>query len=44
MLDPSLPVEAQVSVSTRVLVPAAKAYGAHDPAQVQRVNRALLPV
>lgn len=28
----------------RVLVPAAKAYGPHDPAQVQRVKRALLPV
>ncbi|MEO5961567.1 MAG: peptidylprolyl isomerase [Opitutaceae bacterium] len=27
-----------------VLVPAAKAYGAHDPAQVQRVKRGLLPV
>lgn len=27
-----------------VLVPAAKAYGEHDPAQVQRVKRALLPV
>jgi len=29
---------------TKVVVPAAKAYGAHDPAQVQRVKRALLPV
>lgn len=29
---------------TRVEVPAAKAYGEHDPAQVQRVPRALLPV
>lgn len=28
----------------RVEVPAAKAYGEHDPAQVQRVNRGLLPV
>lgn len=28
----------------RVLVPAAKAYGEHDPAQVQRVKRASLPV
>jgi FKBP-type peptidyl-prolyl cis-trans isomerase SlyD len=28
----------------RVVVPAAKAYGVHDPAQVQRVKRALLPV
>lgn len=29
---------------TRVEVPAAKAYGAHDPAQVQRVPRRMLPV
>lgn len=29
---------------TRVQVPAAKAYGQRDPAQVQRVNRAVLPV
>lgn len=29
---------------TRVQVPAAKAYGEHDPAQVQRVKRTLLPV
>jgi len=28
----------------RVLVPAAEAYGERDPAQVQRVQRALLPV
>ena len=28
----------------RVHVPATKAYGERDPAQVQRVNRALLPV
>src|SRR5437763_13787212 len=28
----------------RVLVPAAKAYGEPDPAQVQRVKRALLPI
>ncbi len=28
----------------KVTVPAAKAYGEHDPAQVQRVKRALLPV
>ena len=27
-----------------VIVPAAKAYGEHDPAQVQRVKRGLLPV
>jgi FKBP-type peptidyl-prolyl cis-trans isomerase SlyD len=31
-------------VKTRVAVPAAKAYGAHDPAQVQRVPRGRLPV
>jgi FKBP-type peptidyl-prolyl cis-trans isomerase SlyD len=31
-------------VKTRVQVPAAKAYGERDPAQVQRVKRALLPV
>jgi FKBP-type peptidyl-prolyl cis-trans isomerase SlyD len=29
---------------TRVQVPAARAYGAHDPAQVQQVRRAQLPV
>lgn len=29
---------------TRVTVPAKKAYGERDPAQVQRVKRALLPV
>lgn len=29
---------------TRVQVPAAKAYGEHDPGQVQRVKRTLLPV
>lgn len=28
----------------RVQVPAARAYGEHDPAQVQRVQRGLLPV
>ena len=28
----------------KVHVPAAKAYGEHDPAQVQRVKRSLLPV
>jgi FKBP-type peptidyl-prolyl cis-trans isomerase SlyD len=28
----------------RVLVPAARAYGARDPAQVQRVKRATLPI
>lgn len=29
---------------SKVLVPAAKAYGEHDPAQVQRVKRNLLPI
>ena len=29
---------------TRVTVPAKKAYGEHDPAQVHRVKRAMLPV
>ncbi len=29
---------------TRVQVPAARAYGAHDPAQVQQVQRTQLPV
>jgi FKBP-type peptidyl-prolyl cis-trans isomerase SlyD len=29
---------------TRVTVPAAKAYGSHDPSQVQRVRRGLLPI
>lgn len=29
---------------SRVVVPAAKAYGPHDPAQVQRVKRGLLPI
>lgn len=31
-------------VKSRVVVPAARAYGDRDPAQVQRVQRALLPV
>jgi FKBP-type peptidyl-prolyl cis-trans isomerase SlyD len=35
---------AQPGEKARVVVPAAKAYGAHDPKQVQRVNRGLLPV
>ena len=35
---------AAVGEKPRVTVPAAKAYGAHDPAQVQRVKRAVLPV
>ncbi|MEO7411953.1 MAG: peptidylprolyl isomerase [Opitutaceae bacterium] len=35
---------APAGVKTRVLVPAAKAYGERDPAQIQRVKRALLPV
>lgn len=29
---------------TRVQVPAARAYGEHDPEQVQRVKRSLLPI
>jgi FKBP-type peptidyl-prolyl cis-trans isomerase SlyD len=29
---------------TRVVVPAASAYGEHDPSQIQKVLRALLPV
>jgi FKBP-type peptidyl-prolyl cis-trans isomerase SlyD len=35
---------AAAGAKTRVQVPAAQAYGARDPAQVQRVKRALLPV
>lgn len=35
---------AAAATKVRVLVPAAKAYGERDPQQVQRVNRALLPV
>ncbi len=35
---------ASVGEKPRVLVPAAKAYGLHDPAQVQRVKRTQLPV
>lgn len=31
-------------IKTRIQVPAARAYGEHDPAQVQRVKRGLLPV
>ncbi|HYP18157.1 MAG TPA: peptidylprolyl isomerase [Opitutus sp.] len=42
-LDEQLRAE-PAGAKTRVVVPAAKAYGEHDPAQVQRVNRALLPV
>lgn len=34
----------QAGVKTRVQVPAAAAYGEHDPSQVQKVLRALLPV
>jgi FKBP-type peptidyl-prolyl cis-trans isomerase SlyD len=42
-LDEQLrPVAAGAKV--RVLVPAAKAYGERDPAQVQRIERARLPV
>jgi FKBP-type peptidyl-prolyl cis-trans isomerase SlyD len=33
-----------VGTKTRVVVPAARAYGERDPDQVQRVKRALLPV
>lgn len=36
--------DAAAGVKRRVHVPAAEAYGRHDPAQVQRVNRKLLPV
>jgi FKBP-type peptidyl-prolyl cis-trans isomerase SlyD len=36
--------DAQVGDKRRIQVPAAKAYGERDPAQVQRVKRALLPV
>ncbi|MEO6569488.1 MAG: peptidylprolyl isomerase [Opitutaceae bacterium] len=36
--------EAPAGVKTRVVIPAAKAYGERDAAQVQRVKRALLPV
>lgn len=35
---------AEAGAKLRVQVPAAKAYGERDPAQVQRVNRGLLPV
>ena len=35
---------AEVGAKLTVQVPAAEAYGAPDPAQVQRVKRALLPV
>jgi FKBP-type peptidyl-prolyl cis-trans isomerase SlyD len=42
-LDEQLRFAAAGEKST-VLVPAAKAYGDHDPAQVQKVKRALLPV
>lgn len=34
----------EAGVKTCVTVPAKKAYGERDPGQVQRVNRALLPV
>ena len=36
--------EVQAGQKTRVQVAAARAYGERDPAQVQRVNRAALPV
>ncbi len=42
-LDEQLRTVAE-GAKARVIVPAAKAYGARDPAQVQRVQRALLPV
>lgn len=42
-LDEQLRAE-PAGIKTRVQVPAAKAYGAHDPSQVQRVKRAMLPV
>ncbi|GAB1488915.1 peptidylprolyl isomerase [Opitutaceae bacterium] len=42
-LDESLR-EVAAGTKTRVQVPAAKAYGEHDPKQVQRVLRSLLPV
>lgn len=35
---------ANAGLKTRVQVPAARAYGEHDPEQVQRVKRSLLPV
>jgi FKBP-type peptidyl-prolyl cis-trans isomerase SlyD len=35
---------AETGAKTRVQVPAARAYGERDPAQVQRVKRAMLPV
>jgi len=35
---------ADAGAKTRVQVPAARAYGERDPAQVQRVKRAMLPV
>jgi FKBP-type peptidyl-prolyl cis-trans isomerase SlyD len=42
-LDEQLRAE-PAGAKPRVQVPAAKAYGERDPAQVQRINRALLPV
>lgn len=36
--------EVAAGTKTRVQVPAAQAYGEHDPAQVQRVKRSQLPV
>jgi FKBP-type peptidyl-prolyl cis-trans isomerase SlyD len=42
-LDEQLRAE-PAGTKTRVQVPAGKAYGERDPAQVQRVKRALLPV
>src|SRR5687767_5656072 len=42
-LDEQLRIAA-AGEKTRITVPAEKAYGERDPAQVQRVKRALLPV
>jgi FKBP-type peptidyl-prolyl cis-trans isomerase SlyD len=42
-LDEQLRFAAKGEKAT-IVVPAAKAYGEHDPAQVQKVKRALLPV
>jgi FKBP-type peptidyl-prolyl cis-trans isomerase SlyD len=36
--------ETEAGAKVRVQVPAAQAYGEHDPGQVQRVKRAALPV
>lgn len=36
--------DAQVAEKRRVTVPAAKAYGVHDPEQVHRIKRSQLPI